>query len=163
MHPTDLTVAAVVRKDDRYLVVEEYAMGAAVINQPGGHIESGESPEDAVAREVLEETGCEVAVGELLGVYLWIHPQTRQQFLRIAFVADFVSCDESQPLDESIITRHWYTRAELEQRSKRLRTPMVLRCIHDFEAGRRAAGALLPGMLPLQHNVEAILARADLV
>ena len=163
MHPTDLTVAAVIRKDDRYLVVEEIAMGEAVINQPGGHLESGESPEVGVAREVLEETGCTVTVGELIGVYLWIHPQRRQQFLRIIFVADYVSCDESLPLDDSIIARHWYTRAELERRRGRLRTPVVLRCIDDYEAGRRQTDKLLTGMLPLQHNVDAVLARADLV
>ena len=55
MQPTDLTVAAIVRKGEMYLLVEEYAMGQEVINQPGGHIEAGESPEAAVIREVLDE------------------------------------------------------------------------------------------------------------
>ena len=36
---------------------------------PGGGIESGEDPRDAVVREVLEETGLEARVGKLLGVY----------------------------------------------------------------------------------------------
>lgn len=35
---------------------------------PGGGIESGEDPRDAVVREVLEETGLEARVGKLLGV-----------------------------------------------------------------------------------------------
>ena len=60
MYPTDLTVAAVVERDGRYLLVEEHAMGLVVLSQPGGHIEAGESPEQAVVREVLEETGCTV-------------------------------------------------------------------------------------------------------
>ena len=38
MYPTDLTVAAVVRHDDKYLLIEETAMGREVITQPGGHI-----------------------------------------------------------------------------------------------------------------------------
>ena len=36
---------------------------------PGGRVESGESPLDALKREVLEESGLEVEPGELLGVY----------------------------------------------------------------------------------------------
>lgn len=163
MLATDLTVSAVVEKDGRYLVVEEFAMGEAVLNQPGGHIEAGESPEQAVVREVLEETGCDIACGELIGVYLWIHPQTRQQFLRIVYVGRYLACDPARTLDASIIERRWMSRAELEARRKRLRTPVVLRCIHDFESGRRQADDLLAGRLPLQRNVDAILASADLV
>lgn len=163
MQPTDLTVAAVINEDGRYLLVEEYAMGEAVLNQPGGHIETGESPEDAVVREVLEETGCHVAVTELIGVYLWIHPQTGQQILRIVFEAEYLGCDDSQVLDASIIDRYWLARDEIERRRARLRTPVVLRCLEDYEAGRRQADSLLSGILPLQRNVDAILARANLV
>ena len=60
MHPTDLTVAAVIERDDKFLLVEEYAMGRRVVTQPGGHIEADESPEQAVEREVLEESGVTV-------------------------------------------------------------------------------------------------------
>jgi len=163
MYPTDLTVSAVVENDGRYLLVEEYSIGEVVLNQPGGHIETGESPEEAVIREVLEETGCDVACGELIGVYLWIHPQTRQQFLRIVFVAQYLGCDEQRALDHNIVGRLWQTREEMENHRSSLRTPVVLRCIHDYEAGRRQSDSLLSGMLPLQHNVDAVLANADLV
>ena len=163
MYPTDLTVSAVVEDNGRYLLVEEHAMGQVVLNQPGGHIEAGESPEAAVIREVLEETGCHVACSELVGVYLWIHPQTRQQFLRIVFVAEFLGCDETRTLDDSIIRRRWLPREDMEKRRSTLRSPAVLRCIHDYEAGRRQADGLLSGMLPLQQNVDAVLANADLV
>jgi hypothetical protein len=40
---------------------------------------------------------------------------------------------------------------------------MVQRCIQDFEAGRRQSETLFSGMLPLQQNVHAVLANADLV
>jgi 8-oxo-dGTP pyrophosphatase MutT (NUDIX family) len=163
MYPTDLTVSAVVEKDGKYLLVEEHAMGQVVLNQPGGHIEAGESPEAAVIREVLEETGCDVACGELVGMYLWIHPQSRQQFLRLVFVAEYLGCDEGRKLDDVIVARRWMTRDDLEGSRSRLRSPVVLRCVHDFEAGKRQSDNLLAGMLPLQQNVDSVLANADLV
>jgi len=160
---TDLTVAAVVFHDGKYLIVEEKAMGRVVFNQPGGHIEAGESPEQAVIREVREETGCEVRCDDLIGVYLWIHPQSRQQFLRIMYVAEFLDCDESLALDTPIVKRHWLTRAEIEQRRLKLRSPAVLRCVQDFESGRRESDALFAGLLPLTKHVDRVMARADLV
>ena len=163
MHPTDLTVAAVIAKEGRYLIVEERAMGSTVLNQPGGHIESGETPEQAVVREVLEETGCTVVCGELIGVYLWIHPQTRQQFLRIMYVAEYVDRDETRVLDKSTVAVRWISAADLEHRRRSARTPVVLRAVRDFEAGLRQSHELLSGMLPLQQNVLAVMASADLV
>ena len=105
MYPTDLTVSAVIEHEGRYLLVEEYAAGDLVLNQPGGHIEAGESPEEAVIREVLEETGCNVSCGELIGMYLWIHPQTRQQFVKIVYVGSFLGYDEGRALDDGIVAR----------------------------------------------------------
>lgn len=163
MQPTDLTVAAVVEHEGRFLLVEEHASGRRVFSQPGGHIESGESPEQAVIRETLEETACDIACEDLVGVYLWIHPQTRQQFLRIVFAARFLSCDEGKKLDDSIISRHWLALEEIASRQSRLRSPAVLRCVDDYVSGKRQSDALLTGMLPLQHNVDRVIASADLV
>lgn len=163
MHPTDLTVAAVIERDGQFLLVEEHSSGRRVLSQPGGHIETGESPEQAVIREVLEETACDVACGELVGVYLWIHPQTRQQFLRIVYAAEYLSCNEQQKLDDGIIGRRWLTLQEITSRTQSLRSPAVLRCVHDYVAGKRQSDAMLTGMLPLQQNVHRVLATADLV
>ncbi|HEX2140170.1 MAG TPA: NUDIX domain-containing protein [Woeseiaceae bacterium] len=161
--PTDLTVAAVVPKGGRYLIVEERASGVVVVTQPGGHIEANESPEDAVIRETLEETACSIEVESLLGVYLWIQPQTRQQFLRIVYVARFLSQDESLPLDDGVHAVHWYSLDDLRRRRQSLRSPVVIRCIDDYVTGNRKPQTLLSGMLPVQKNVDAVLARACLV
>ena len=163
MYTTDLTVAAVVDLDGRYLLVEEMAGGKRVLSQPGGHIEANETPEQAVVRETLEETGCSVECGDLIGVYLWIHPQTRKQFLRIIYAAQYLSCNEEQTLDDGIIARRWATYEELESRQHMLRSPAVLRCLKDYAEGVRQSDSLFTGMLPLQQNVHRVLASADLV
>lgn len=163
MLPTDLTVSAVVENDGRYLIVEERSSGRTVVTQPGGHIEVGESPEQAVAREALEETGCRISVNGLLGVYLWIHPQTRQQFLRIVYLADLLAENPSRRLDDGIHAVHWYSVADLRRRARDFRTPIVMRCVEDHIAGHKQPDALLASMLPLQYNVDQVIANASLV
>jgi len=163
MHPTDLTVAAVVEQEGQFLLVEEYSSRQRVLSQPGGHIEAGESPEAAVIRETIEETGCDVSCGDLVGVYLWIHPQSRQQFLRIVYAAEFLHCDPQRQLDDGIIGRRWLTLDEIISRESLLRSPAVLRCLQDYVSGERQSDAGLTGMLPLQQNVDRILATANLV
>jgi phosphatase NudJ len=161
--PTDLTVSAVVEQDGTFLIVEERSSGALVFTQPGGHIEASESPEEACSREVLEETGCEVAINSLLGVYLWIHPQTRQQFLRIVYVADLLQEHSGRKLDDGIHAVHWYSQADIEHRRRQLRTPTVTRCIDDYLAGKRVPESILAGAMPIQHRVADVLASASLV
>ncbi|MDH4046563.1 MAG: NUDIX domain-containing protein [Gammaproteobacteria bacterium] len=163
MLPTDLTVCAVVERNEKFLIVEERSSNVVVITQPGGHIEAGESPEDAVVREAMEETGCVVSVSGLLGVYLWIHPQTRQQFLRIAYTADLVTENQKSKLDNGIHAVHWYTVADIKHRKRDCRSPVVLRCIDDYVSGKRQPATLLAGISPVQKNVGAVLAHACLV
>jgi len=161
--PTDLTVAAVVEHDGCFLIVEERASGVVVLTQPGGHIEANESPEEACIREVFEETRCNIVADGLLGVYLWIHPQTRQQFLRIVFVAILTGEDPSAKLDDGIHAVHWMTRDDLEWRRRDLRTPVVLRCLDDYIAGKREPESILSGSAPIQQRVADVLASALLV
>ncbi len=163
MLATDLTVSSVVERDGRFLIIEERSSGVVVVNHPGGHIEAGETPEAAAVRETLEESGCDIDIRALLGVYLWIHPHTRQNFLRIVFIADLVNEDRRRELDEGICAVHWLTKEDLQRRKRDLRTPVVLRSIEDYLAGKRQPGTFLSRLMPLQHNVEQVLASAALV
>ncbi len=158
-----MTVTAVVEQNGRFLIVEKHSSGVIVVTQPGGHIQTGEAPEHAVVRGVMQETGCELVASDLLGVYLWIHPQTRQQYLRIVYTADLVKENISRQLDEVIVDVHWYSLADIRHRNKDLRSPIVLRCVEDYIAGKREPRELLAGMMPIQQNVAAIMANARLV
>ena len=102
-------------------------------------------------------------MGGLLGVYLWIHPQTRQQFLRIVYVGNYLSHDEDRALDDGVYAIHWLTQADLRRRLEKLRTPIVMRCVEDYLAGKRQPESLLSDFMPLQQNVSAVMAAAALV
>jgi len=56
-------------KDEVLLVKSSRGFTKGMWNVPGGFIEYGEGPEVAAAREAKEETGLDVEIGELLGVY----------------------------------------------------------------------------------------------
>lgn len=136
-HP-QITVAAVTETDGRFLVVEERIERRLVFNQPAGHVEPGETLLEAIVREVREETAWLFAASELIGVYLWRHPGTGRTTKRFAFTGSVSDHRDGQPLDEGIVRTHWLTREQLQEREPQLRSPLVLRCIEDYLAGRRA-------------------------
>ncbi|HMA12882.1 MAG TPA: NUDIX hydrolase [Steroidobacteraceae bacterium] len=133
----DLTVAAIVQRDDRFLVVEERIRKQLVFNQPAGHVEDGESILDAVVRETLEETAWHFQPRHLLGLYQWRSAETGRSFLRVAISGDVGGHEPQRPLDSGIVAAHWLTREQLLAQPSRLRSPLVLACIDDHLAGRR--------------------------
>ncbi|MGB5494692.1 MAG: NUDIX hydrolase, partial [Sedimenticolaceae bacterium] len=102
-----VTVAAVIREQDRYLMVEERPEGHAVINQPAGHLEFGERLLDAVQREVREETGRRFTPTGLVGVYQWTVPDTERSFLRFCFCGSVSAPLPGAVLDPDIQATHW--------------------------------------------------------
>jgi 8-oxo-dGTP pyrophosphatase MutT (NUDIX family) len=132
----ELTVAAIVQRDDRFLIIEERIAERAVYNQPAGHVEDGESILDAVVRETLEETAWAFAPRHLVGTYLWRNPRNARTTLRFAIAGDVTRHDPLRRLDRGILGAHWRTRGELAAVPDRLRSPLVLRCIDDFLAGQ---------------------------
>jgi len=137
MSHIDVTVAAVIERDQRFLLVEEYAAGKRVFNQPAGHLEPGESLRQAVIREAREETGLIFVPSAVVGIYLWQTEDGERSFLCVAFTGSIEPGGPTCPLDEGIIATHWLDRAQVEQRKDTLRSPMVLRCIDDHRAGIR--------------------------
>ncbi len=133
----DVTVATVVVRDGRLLVVEETVGGARVLNQPAGHLEPDESLFDAALRETLEETGWDVELTAFIGAYQWKSPVDGRHFLRMAFAAEPLLHHAGRALDEGIIQALWLTPGELQAESARHRSPLVWRAVEDFLAGRR--------------------------
>lgn len=133
---THVTVAAVVQRDDRFLMVEEHASGKLVLNQPAGHLEAGESLVEAVTRETLEETAWRFTPEALLGIYQWQQPGRNRTYLRFAFRGHVNDHNPEQELDEGIVHALWLSRRELEDRAAQLRGPMVMQCVHDHQIGR---------------------------
>lgn len=136
LRPT-VTVATIVERDGRFLVVEEETRNGTELNQPAGHLEAGETLPAAAIRETLEETGWHVSPTALVGVYRWQSPSDGATFVRFAFAADARRHDAARPLDDGIIRALWLTYEDLAAQRRRHRSPLVLRCVDDYRAGRR--------------------------
>ena len=135
----DVTVAAVIERDGRFLLVEERAGGHLVLNQPAGHLEHGESLLAAVTRETLEETGHHFTPSHVVGFYLWYSEEAETSYLRVAFCGSAQAPAGPATRDEGIVAVHWLSRAQILSRERHLRSPMVVRCLDDYLAGRRYA------------------------
>ena len=140
-----VTVAAIIWRDDadgqrRFLLVEEHTAEGLRLNNPAGHLDPGESPQEAVVREALEETACGFTPTHLLGVYLsrFQRPSTGEDitYLRLAYAGTVGPADPDRRLDEGIVRTLWLTLAEVQDSAPRHRSPLVLRCIEDLQAGR---------------------------
>lgn len=129
------TVAALIERDGKFLMVEESIDGKPVINQPAGHLDNNETLIDAVIREVQEETGWSFQPIGISGIYQWQHPVKHHTYLRTTFYGEVSNHDQNQPLDEPIIRSDWFSRTQLLDSD--LRSPMVLRCIDDYLDNKR--------------------------
>jgi ADP-ribose pyrophosphatase YjhB (NUDIX family) len=132
-----VTVATIVERDGRFLVVEEETRAGRKLNQPAGHLEAGETIAAGAARETLEETGWCVQPGELVGIYTWAAHDQGPMFVRFAFAASATRHEPARPLDHGIVRALWLTYEELVERRGDHRSPLVLRCVEDYRAGRR--------------------------
>ena len=132
-----VTVAAVTRQNDRFLLVEEEADGHIVFNQPAGHLEQNESLTQAIKREVIEETAWEFVPEAIVGIYLYPNPHVEDiTYLRICFSGHCSREYPDRPLDDGILRAAWLTRAEIMSQQDKMRSTMVIRCIDDYLSGK---------------------------
>ena len=139
----NVTVAAVVMRDGKFLLVEEETEAGLAFNQPAGHLEEGESVIDAVIRETLEETAYHFKPTHLIGIYNWRHPSKDVTYLRFAFGGELRGFEADRKLDDGIVAARWLTLDEVKATQARHRSPLILRCIEDQIAGKSAPLDLL--------------------
>jgi 8-oxo-dGTP pyrophosphatase MutT (NUDIX family) len=143
-----VTVAAVISdggQPPRYLLVEEHTPEGLKLNNPAGHLDSGESPQEAVVREALEETARVFTPQSLVGVYLsrFLRPAVDAQpaqdvtYLRIAYAGTVGPAEAGRVLDTPIVRTLWLTLAELRDSVARHRSELVLRCVEDHARGQQ--------------------------
>lgn len=137
----NVTVAAIIERDGRYLLVEEHTADGLRLNNPAGHLDPGESPIDGCTREALEETGYGFEPQHLVGVYLarTEHPTRGEDitYLRFAFCGTLGEHDPRLELDTGIVRTVWMTPQEMRDSANRHRSPLVLQCMEDHLRGQR--------------------------
>ena len=136
-----VTVAAVIERDGRFLLVEEHTADGLRLNQPAGHLEANETLLDAVVREALEESAYQFVPQSLLGVYMVAGRSSRTGlqtcYMRFAFAGALGKHFSDRALDEGIVRTVWMTPDEIRASRDRHRSTLVERCVDDWLAGRR--------------------------
>lgn len=141
-----VTVAAIIERDGRFLLVEEETSDGVRFNQPAGHLDPNESLLEAVTRETLEEAAHDFTPNALVGMYMsrYMSSRTGQEvtYLRFAFCGELGQAHD-RPLDHGILRTVWMTYDELRACEEKHRSPLVLQCIDDYLAGKRAPLSLI--------------------
>jgi 8-oxo-dGTP pyrophosphatase MutT (NUDIX family) len=134
-----VTVAAIVERDGRFLLIEEHTSAGLRINQPAGHLEAGETLVQAVIRETLEETAYCFEPEALVGAYMthFSRAEGEVTYLRFTFCGKALEEVAGRALDDGIVRAMWLTPEELRASAERHRTPIVMKCVDDYLAGRR--------------------------
>ena len=137
----NVTVAAVIEHEGRFLLVEEHTSDGLKLNSPAGHLDPGETPAEGCAREALEETAHHFTPTALVGIYMARASRRTQgddvTYLRFAFAGNLGAFEADRPLDEGIVRTLWLTPDEIRATTDRHRSPLLLQCIEDYLAGQR--------------------------
>lgn len=133
----NVTVAAIIEQDGRFLLVEEETSQGLRFNQPAGHWEENESLQQAVVREAREETAYDFEPQHLIGIYRWRAENADTTYLRFAYCGKILAHHPEQTLDTGIVRAVWMTLEEIRNSASRHRSPLILRCVEDYLAGKR--------------------------
>lgn len=141
----NVTVAAIIEREGRFLLVEEDTADGLMLNTPAGHLDPGESPAEGCAREALEETAHRFTPTALVGIYMARTRSAAQDvtYMRFAFAGELGEREEGRALDQGIVRTLWMTPQEIRESRARHRSPLLLQCVEDHLAGRRHPLALV--------------------
>ncbi len=132
-----ITVATIIEKNQKFLMVEENLHGKKLLNQPAGHLDQGETLVQAAIRETQEESGWLVKITHMIELAQWTSPNSDTHFLRACFAGNAIKHFPEQQLDDGIIRALWMSRDEVKKNLHRLRSPLVLHHIDHYIAGKK--------------------------
>lgn len=142
-----VTVAAIIERDGRYLLVEEETAEGLKLNNPAGHLDLGESPADGCAREAMEETTHLFTPTHLVGIYMSRFQRALPQtvgggieditYLRFAYTGELGAVVPGRTLDTGIVRTLWMSPDEIRASAVRHRSPLLVRCMEDHLRGQR--------------------------
>ena len=139
----NVTVAAVIERDGRFMLIEEHTAEGLRLNTPAGHLDPGESPSEGCSREALEETAHQFTPTALIGIYLARFQRGEGDaledvtYLRFAYAGELGAKEEGRALDHGIVRTLWMSVDEIRASVERHRSPLLLQCIDDYLAGQR--------------------------
>ena len=149
----NVTVAAIIEQNGKFLLVEEQTENGLMLNNPAGHLDEGESLIQACVRETLEETAHVFTPTALVGIYQTRKPLAADQatnppseritYLRFAFRGLLGAAVAGRTLDQGILRTLWMSPAEIRASRDRHRSPLLVACVEDHLAGRSYPLALL--------------------
>lgn len=160
-----VTVATVIEHEGRFLLVEEHTADGLRLNNPAGHLDPGESPEQGAARETLEETAWHFTPTALVGIYMSrFHKPTGNPaapidditYLRFAYCGTLGAFEADRTLDTGIVRALWMTPDEIRASTERHRSTQVVRCMEDYLRGQRYPLGLVqtdPSVQALQQSL----------
>jgi 8-oxo-dGTP pyrophosphatase MutT (NUDIX family) len=140
-----VTVAAIIEDKGKFLLIEEHTPEGLKLNNPAGHLDPGESPIDACAREALEESAYLFTPTFLVGLYLSRFQRSHSDtntleditYLRFAFGGTLGAFQPHLKLDQGIVRTLWLTAQEIRSSQASHRSPLILQCMEDHLRGQR--------------------------
>lgn len=134
---TKVYVGTIIEKNDRILVVHEGNPPYPGWGWPGGHLLFGEDLASCAIREVREESGYQVTLQGLVGIYQREVIGHEDDYLRIVFFGTAVG-RKKKILDQQVEEVSWKRAAELTSQQFHFRKPHLKTELNDYLSDQKA-------------------------
>jgi len=109
-------VKALIKKDNKFLIIEQKFNDTFYLNLPGGKLQKNESEHDALHRELKEELAVKIEIQEKLGSWHFIKEANQNKIICTTYLCKLkdskVNLSKS-PEEEHITNYYWFKKEEL--------------------------------------------------